>query len=318
MEKTFEVKESFIREAHSAACRDWKKKLEAAFPIFAPESMWYSHKDFPNWLCHLNSDGSVYGFDMKGDWKVNFSDMNDYIKRNCSPATAEQVESALKAEATKRGFVKGAKFESHANLGQYEVDLDEPYFWNKFSSLSKECRFNMAMYSGSGGVIYSNGEWARVTGEPIQVGKWYKTSDPSKKTFVFITKELGGNCGFGFNWLGEWSDNAILDRDWECQLATEKEILSRLKEEAMKRGFVDGVTFTNKYINSHHQLRDEFILSLNRSGINAHSDGVGTFTIFDTKDNKPYWAEILKGAPKDPTPEEINRVLDYLKSKQLK
>lgn len=314
MEKTFEVTESFIREAHGAACRDWKRKIEAKFPIFSPQPMWYTQKSLPNWLCHLNSDGSGYGFDMKGDWKDNFVDMNDYIKRNCSPATAEQVESALRGEAIKRGFVLGARFTSHVNGGKYVADVSEPNFWNKYSRLDDECRFNMSMYAGAGGIIYKNGEWAKIIGEPIQAGKWYKTTDPSKKTFIFVTKsELGRNCGFGIDGGGNWTDYAMLDRDWGCQLATTKEVVSTLKEEAMKRGFVEGITFTNRYINSNQTLRYEFTLSMNGTGINANSTGFGTFTIFETKGDEPYWAEIINDVPEDPTPEEIKRVLDYLK-----
>lgn len=153
MEKTFEVTESFIREAHKAACRDWKKKLEAKFPIFAPKSMWYTQKGLPNWLCHLNSDGSGYGFDMKGDWKDSFKDMNDYIKNNCNPATAEQVESALKGEAIKRGLVPGIYINSTWCGGKSFNKTPEKYTFSFTTGLKME-KESLSL------TIFNDGIWA--------------------------------------------------------------------------------------------------------------------------------------------------------------
>ena len=39
MKREFKVSESFIREAHSAACKDWKRKLEMQFPEVLGTSM---------------------------------------------------------------------------------------------------------------------------------------------------------------------------------------------------------------------------------------------------------------------------------------
>lgn len=314
MDRTFEVTETFIREAHKAACREWKKKLEEAFPIFTPQSMWYSHKNYPNWLCHLNTDGSGYGFDIEGEWKDNFEDMNDYIKYNCTPATAEQVESALKGEAIKRGFIKGARFNSHVNKSDYEANLDEPNFWNKFSPLYKECRFNMSMYSSSGGVIYSNGKWATLISPPMVEGSWYKMPIDNLRYTLF---RFNGNTSIhqiGFNAIEEWSEQLGLINIDRVEIASIDLVREALIKEAKKRGLVPGIYINSIWCEGMSIKKTPKYYSFNFiSGLEMVEVGV-CLTIF----RDGVWAEphVEETKAPAPTPEEITRVLDYLKSKQ--
>ena len=126
-------RKEFIKKAHSAACSEWKKNIEAEFPnLFETKSFkkgdWVVTEvgavinvqgeghDFI--LCGLTING--YGIDSMGDW------VDDYVARSsgCRLATEEEVSQALIAEAKKRGFKKGVKLKRLLSVNQGSLSGD--------------------------------------------------------------------------------------------------------------------------------------------------------------------------------------------------
>ena len=138
----------------------------------------------------------------------------------------------------------------------------------------------------------------------LKVGKVYKYPSLSEK-FMFKFNRFGAN-NYGFTTIGEWSNNLGVYKD-EVNLyeeATKEEWLKALKEEARKRGFKKGVKYN--YVDKPYliktfedKLRLGYSIDLIDGGCIILENGV--------------WAEVIK--EEIPTQEEIDRVLDYLKSK---
>jgi len=107
-------RKEFIKKAHSAACSEWKKNIEAEFPnLFKTKSFKKGDWVVSRQGALINVRGvsydlrvvNGYGIDFFGDWD------DDYMAchSGCRLATEEEVEKALIAEAKKRGFKKGVK-----------------------------------------------------------------------------------------------------------------------------------------------------------------------------------------------------------------
>ena len=126
----------------------------------------------------------------------------------------------------------------------------------------------------------------------LEVGRWYKSKNKSKKTLFFTNKEKCDNdVGYGFDFIGKYygADFNLEGSDVEdFELATEEEVSEALINEAKKRGFnnIGNLKIKNIYGGISNTLQ---------------LDGGIIF-----KDGK--WAEII-----EPTKEEINRVLTFLK-----
>ena len=124
-------------------------KEELKKPKF--ENGWYSSRG--SYLLHYNFDtDKAYGF-CKGRW---FKDKAKYLfsEEHDTPATKEEVKSALIAEAEKRGFKEGVKIKTPNS---------------KFTGTCGE-KFSFAfdiriMYCG-GYAIFNNGIWADIISEP--------------------------------------------------------------------------------------------------------------------------------------------------------
>lgn len=86
----------------------------------------------------------------------------------------------------------------------------------------------------------------------LQIGKWYKSLDHPKWMFCVtdIIEKAKRVKGYGFGSNGLWMEN-ISDETWEfyefdrCIEVSESEILEALKNEAVKRGFIEGAHFIN-------------------------------------------------------------------------
>jgi len=142
--KKYEVKESFILEAHDNACSEWKNRIE---------------KEGCNVIGFYKGDSGNYGIN-NGSWSntINMSAIETW-----ELMTIEEVETALIAEAKKRGFKEGVRFK-----GVEGVDM------NLSIEIGKGKGIN-----GIDSYIFYNGEWATI-------------EEPTKEmTVQELEKELG-------------------------------------------------------------------------------------------------------------------------------
>ena len=172
--KTVTLPLEFVKEAHKAACNDWKKRIEEHVPELAePEievGKWYKGNFYNSdtLICieeierNVNFKGSIsqkhYGF-INGFWREKASWSNTSWSKDLIPATEKEVETALIAEAQRRGFKEG----NYKGLESLYVD-------SKFTGWCYQSSLNK-LYSadeGDGGdVIFHNGKWAEIIENPI-------------------------------------------------------------------------------------------------------------------------------------------------------
>jgi hypothetical protein len=190
-----ESRKEFIVRAHQSACCDWKKEIETEFPkLFKGTNLvvgsWYkTTQNSTSYLINItelvfdkNHKGSIsqkhYGFEngefKKGSWN-NTSFSNSLIA-----ATDKEVETALFAEAKKRGFEKGVYFESVIRT------LHNGSLSRKFIATTGEIGLVLykhyketSLLNDGGGTIFYNGEWATII-PPIK-----------QMTLEQVQKELG-------------------------------------------------------------------------------------------------------------------------------
>ena len=147
----------------------------------------------------------------------------------------------------------------------------------------------------------------------LEVGKVYKYQSLEEGKFMFKFNRFGVD-NYGFNTIGEWSNNLGV---WENKVnlyeeATEEEWLIALKEEAKRRGFIEGIKFNCPYSGKVETLGN----TLDYEFTGHDSEKFGKCL----RDNMGYvifyngiWSEIVK--EDIPTQEEIDRVINYLKNK---
>ena len=139
----------------------------------------------------------------------------------------------------------------------------------------------------------------------LEVGKVYKYHYFRGGKLMFKFNEFGTD-NYGFNILGEWSDNLGV---WKNEVnlyeeATKEEWLEALKKEAKRRGFKKGVKYN--YVDKPYLIKmfkDELQL-----GYSSDLTDLGNITL-----ENGVWAEVIK--EETPTQEEIDRVINYLKNK---
>jgi hypothetical protein len=158
-----ESRKEFIKKAHSAACNEWKKKIEKEFPkLFKKSALvigkWYKRKeDSSLWfVTHIKNGCSYgYGFDYQGRWADESKGFNYSLKLN--KATAKEVEEALIKEAKRRGFKKGVRVD--------RVNLSDDY--NPNNELKEDTINTIELFSDgylwvSNILIYDDGNWATI------------------------------------------------------------------------------------------------------------------------------------------------------------
>lgn len=141
----------------------------------------------------------------------------------------------------------------------------------------------------------------------LEVGKWYKSESGS------ICFNLGDSY-YGFDCVGDWRDITyfkIGEDIYEWELATEEEVREALINEAKKRGYKEGVRCKFGIIKEIRTIKTN-IFDWNGKYLFVRCINGNADIIF--KNGK--WAEIIE-EPKEtePTKEEINRVLTFLKNK---
>lgn len=152
MEKTVTLPLEFVKEAHRAACPNWKKRIEQYVPeLVEPKTDWYWWGEN---LVYYNNRKETYGF-WHGEWRNN---LTFPFLIGTIPATKEEVETALIAEATKRGLWGDTKIRAHADGGDWLLGINKGTFtpiWGGEKLYNKN------------GVIFYNGKWAKIIEDPI-------------------------------------------------------------------------------------------------------------------------------------------------------
>ena len=141
----------------------------------------------------------------------------------------------------------------------------------------------------------------------LEVGRVYKYPSFREGKFMFkFNGEFGEMITYGFDSNGKWCGTLSIHENLinNYEEATKEEWLEALKEEAKRRGFKKCVKYN--YVDKPYliktfqdELRLGYSVDLVDDGDIILRDGV--------------WAEVIK--EQIPTQEEIDKVLDYLKTK---
>lgn len=121
-----------------------KKQLEVG--------KWYKHAngEYKNWVVFNNGKES-YGFNTSGSWFEKFDCTWYFNEHSFEEATKEEVESALRKEAEKRGLVGGVKISPLFKSSNKHYTLDGDYA-NYYVDKNR-------LYVG-GILVFHDGKWA--------------------------------------------------------------------------------------------------------------------------------------------------------------
>lgn len=175
-ETNMKLSEKLLKEIYNAVDAELKTKIEIEVPEIKPKlevGKWYKSVGGLYCVTDIENDlVSAYGFE-NGNWresgtfKMCFA-VNDIL------ATPEEVETALIAEAKRRGFKEGAKcvsllrpygYETLFKYFDFEFDLNR--LW--IDSDDYKC------------CVFSNGKWATIISEPTQKEILQKQVDELKR-----------------------------------------------------------------------------------------------------------------------------------------
>ena len=169
-----ESRKEFIKNAHSAACYDWKQNIEKEFPkLFKEDALevgkWYKlTKDYS----HLKK-GSVFPFIIYQDsleecaivgHSIFDNSKTDYsapYSNTLTPATEKEVEEALIKEAKKRGFKEGVRVKSKWMPNISANKLNGKFMFDNKFELCAEAN-GLMKYT-----IFQNGVWAEIIKDTI-------------------------------------------------------------------------------------------------------------------------------------------------------
>jgi len=139
----------------------------------------------------------------------------------------------------------------------------------------------------------------------LEVGKWYKSKLMKDFLFLPLEKTENGYEGCKIN-DGIFSENYEVFYNLDkLYLATEQEVFEALKNEAIKRGYKEGVKYINATNKLHTTTFKSFKFLAFYSDKNLLTDGCGG-SIF----SKGQWATIVE-QPKELTISEIEKILGY-------
>lgn len=165
--EVYTVPKEFILEAHKDACSTWKAKIEAQFPELFTElevGKWYTPLNEYDGIALVcvqnpnNTNNFGYGFDFLGNWIDKGYIVSKGQKTRL--ATDEEVETALIAEAKRRGF-------NNTTMITQTFDENQKMcigFWDESS-----VKFERNKLFAKGVRIFDNGKWAEIISEPIEV-----------------------------------------------------------------------------------------------------------------------------------------------------
>jgi hypothetical protein len=165
-----ESRKDFIKQAHEAACSQWKKNIEEEFPeLFKQDALvvgdWYITKEVNDfkWRSDVFPIDRIIGQKVWSYNNLSFEDGKDGYFDNHSrflelhrKATDKEVEEALIKEAKKIGFKEGVHFIDVVD-GELEVVDGDGYKYYP----------NTDILTLNSDHIYRNGKWAEIITETI-------------------------------------------------------------------------------------------------------------------------------------------------------
>ena len=161
------VTEETIKSYHKDACQSFKTRIEKDFPaLFEPTlevGKWYKSKEYNKFLICFKKDADSinYGFNVRGDWS---NQLGMWFKDSFTPATDEEVSTALIAEANRRGFKKGVNFKHNK--------ISYPIILNIICKItSNDFEFKDGRMLCDGWDIFNNGLWAEIE-KPNPLYEW--------------------------------------------------------------------------------------------------------------------------------------------------
>ena len=168
--RKFELSEQFIKEAHKAACPDWRSRIEKEIPelfgVKLEAGKWYKSDIGGLWFVEsfLSEKEQIsYGFTYFGGWRES----SKRISNDLLLATPEEVQSALEKEAVRRGFVEGAIIDNSCFYG-YINESKIKMTKNEINYISYHGRIEVSGIGSYNGAhtIFSNGKWATIIPQP--------------------------------------------------------------------------------------------------------------------------------------------------------
>jgi len=140
----------------------------------------------------------------------------------------------------------------------------------------------------------------------LYVGIWYK--NPHRKSLMYFTKIIDNTCfGYGFDNVGIWSDELeFFTNNWEP--ATEQEVFEALKNEAVKRGFKEGVKVISVDENTEREIDNYDANNIDFEIDYPNSLNYGNITIF--KDG--VWASLIDQPKEITISERLERIEKHL------
>ena len=163
------VEVDFLKEAHKAACSDWKAKLEDKFPILRKpqlvEGQWYKHvRNSDTFCCFVGKDnyqsgnGRGYGF-WRGSWRgfdnetiAGLWAIND--SPSWEPYYGNEHKKLIALELENRGVTMGVSY--------YDQDtaLSSDTFLCEVKGELKLTEKSDLLTDGYGGFVYHKGRIA--------------------------------------------------------------------------------------------------------------------------------------------------------------
>jgi len=202
----------------------------------------------------------------------------------------------------------------HLWSGGYWIDLDQDfyeggsvYLWDESEGYAEILTYKEKTYSLTADQLRSITDpqvkqwFPEVFETVLEVGKWYFYDKQGE--CIFFATEVGTDLyAYGKNYSKEWKDNkgwaSIKSMDMNyLREATEAEVFEALKNEAVKRGFVEGAWFVDVHINT-------FINPV--KNILYHTDSEDLRCDMGCVFYNGIWAEIIQTKTKAEAEKELN------------
>ena len=146
-------------------------------------------------------------------------------------------------------------------------------------------------------------EFPEVFEVKLEVGKWYKRPHGKALFFIVGDPKITPFEVYGFDMEGNWMnlEKARTFPDFEIE-ATEQEVFEALKNEAVKRGFKDGVYFNSVISNDVFKFNEIYF-----RGDNSIVWSKGCGVIFDNGK----WANVISTKTKEEAEKLLNcKIID--------
>ena len=146
----------------------------------------------------------------------------------------------------------------------------------------------------------------------LEVGRWYRLKDNPEILALYDCFKHHRPYAYIFNENGNYEyrvEFSLFELPTYWELATEEEVSEALINEAKKRGYKEGVKCKFGIIEEIRTIEiNDFVFKLEYNTLGIKSKNGNADIIF----RSGKWAEIIEQS--EPTKEEINRVLTFLKN----